>query len=315
MSVCVLGSINMDVVTSVEHLPRAGQTLVCQRLDYFPGGKGANQAIAAARLGCKTVLIGAVGSDQHGATLLDYLAGNGVDVGHIQQSPNAATGQAFICVSSSGENTIVVAPGANAAVAVGRVRGDDWQEQAVFLTQFEVPLAEIQAFLSCPGARRGLKIINAAPAIAGGRELFGLADVVIVNETELATYADAGGTAVDTEELAMHARALLCRPEQTIIVTLGAHGAFAVSLERSIKVDGYEVASVKDTTGAGDCFCGALSAQLCSSNASIESAMGFANLAAAISVTRLGATTAMPTRDEVTELSRRRSLNASTAES
>jgi ribokinase len=305
MSICVLGSINMDVVTCVDHLPRPGETIVSAQLDYLPGGKGANQAIAAARLGGNSALVGAVGRDRHGTTLVDYLARNGVDVRQVQQKPDVATGQAFICVAQSGENTIVVAPGANYALTVGELQVDDWQEHEVFLVQLEVPPNVVEAFLGCAAARSKLKIINAAPALPAHRRLFRLADVVVVNETELAAYAGAVSAASETGEISAQASSLLCRKAQTIVVTLGAHGALAVSAERSVKIGGHQVQIVRDTTGAGDSFCGALAVQMSRDMTDIESALRFANLAAAISVTRLGATSAMPTGEEVIEFAER----------
>jgi ribokinase len=289
----------MDIVVSIGHLPQPGETIGLGTLDHFPGGKGANQAIAAARLGSETSILGAVGNDAHAITLIDYLQSSGVSTGSISQKAECSTGQAFIWVSAAGENMIVVVPGANHAFGPDAL-GDLPEGASVLLSQFEMPLETIRAFFSAPAAKAGRKIINAAPALAGGKPLFALADIVILNEVELSAFSDSGLPEIsDHETLIAQARTLMSRPEQIIIVTIGAAGAIAVSGSEWFHVSGRE-APVVDTTGAGDCFCGALAAAL-DDGLELREAINFANLSASLAVGRKGAGPAMPTRAEVLE--------------
>ncbi|MGE3867110.1 MAG: PfkB family carbohydrate kinase, partial [Hyphomonadaceae bacterium] len=187
MSVAVLGSINLDVVCVLDALPRAKETALARRVDYFLGGKGANQAAAASKLGAETRLIGAVGGDQDGAFLLQELARLGVGVGAVAVAENEASGRAFVFVDAEGQNTIVVAPGVNAAESVLQ---DDASGCDVLLAQFERPIPLIQrAFAGARDAR--WRIINAAPFVPAGRAAFPMANVLLVNEVELCGYAGA----------------------------------------------------------------------------------------------------------------------------
>lgn len=303
MSVTILGSVNMDVVLYVDELPRPGQTLLSRAQALFPGGKGANQAIACARSGVRTKFLGAVGDDAHGHRLLQFLRDEDVDVTHVHVLAGTPTGSAHICVSNSGENTIIVAPGANheySANWVGEAASDDGSQPKVVLSQFEMPLPIVEAFLQGHQGN-ALKILNPAPALPQGRKLLDLADIVVVNEAELEVY---GGHAVaqstSRSVVADIAREQLARPGQWIVVTLGSRGAIAVSDSRDISVEGIPVAAV-DTTGAGDCYCGAMAACLAEGRA-IEEALEFANAAASIAVTAKGAAPSFPLRVQAAAL-------------
>ena len=292
MSIHVLGSINMDVVTTVEHLPRPGETVTGKDLAHYPGGKGANQAVAAARLGADVSLYGAVGADDYGATMRDYLRSAGVcTVGVVEKTP-AATGQAYISVSDDGENAIVVVPGANHAFAPQDLPATS-ARRGILLTQFEMPLDTIRRFFERVENDNSVRVINAAPAVTGGESLFPLAEIIILNEVELDYYCGRVNAGKSVEELARHARALLNRNGQRVIVTLGAKGALSVSLDGSCRVES-QPAPVVDTTGAGDCFCGALAAALDRGD-ELRDAITYANVAAAIAVGRKGAASSMPT--------------------
>lgn len=293
----VLGSINLDIVLSVETLPAPGETVSASGMDRFSGGKGANQAIAAARAGAKVGLFGAVGEDEAGAMLLTYLADSGIDVAGVVRLADTPTGQAYIGVSAKGENSIIVVPGANHAYAE---RPGFLDGHSVFLSQLEMPVAAIKALFEAAEGR-GLRVLNAAPAIDEGRNLFALTDILIVNETELAHYANAAEvSAHDGDALAAQARALMVRDGQTVVITLGAEGVLAVTADDVIRVEGCK-AEVVDTTGAGDCFCGTLCMAL-EEGQPIEDAIRFANAAAAIAVTRRGAGPSMPDRAEIEAL-------------
>ena len=303
MGVCVLGSINLDVVHRVERLPRPGETVLGLGIARFLGGKGANQAIAAARMGADARLIGAVGEDLDGQALVEQLALDGVEVSAVRRVAGTATGAAHICVAADGENMIVVTPGANAAVAPAMAAAAIRPDDRVFLGQLETPVAALRALYESAAARAGLKLLNAAPALPEGAALFALVDLLIVNETELAAYAGLDAAPIGADEVAAAARQLAAENGITVIVTLGAAGAMAVSAREVLIVPGRRASAVVDTTGAGDCFCGALAAALGSGLALGES-LAAANAAACLSVGRSGAGPSMPRRAEVEALLR-----------
>lgn len=296
MSICVLGSINMDIVLSVEHLPRPGETITGAGLAQYPGGKGANQAVAAARLGARIAMLGAVGADAQGEMLTGYLADAGVDVSAIARLDGETTGQAFISVAADGENAIIVVSGANRAFDPGLGENPALSRHGVFLSQLEVPVEAVERLFRSGAARAGTRILNAAPAVPEAAPLLADADILIVNEVELALFADAPEPPAGGAETERLCRALAA-PGQTIVVTLGADGALAVTPNDVIAVAGRPVKAV-DTTGAGDCFCGALAVALDQGD-ELRDALDFANAAAAIAVTRHGAGPSMPTRAEV----------------
>lgn len=299
MSVCVLGGVNLDHVARVTVLPRPGETVASRNLAQFPGGKGANQAVAAARLGAQVRLLGAVGQDGAGDFMLDFLTHGGVDIGGVRREPAAPTGQAFITVDDAARNMIVVAAGANALFGADAASAADLSATGVILTQFEATLAAIETLFTRPEAAGALKILNTAPALSDGAPLLALADMLILNETELASFAGLGAEPADPEAAIAAARSL-ARPGQTVLATLGAAGAVAVRGDEVFRVGGLRQQAV-DTTGAGDCFCGALAAGL-DRGMPLPAAMAFANAAAALSVTRAGAAASMPTAAEVEAL-------------
>ena len=299
MSVCVLGSINLDIVCRVAELPAPGETVAALDLERLPGGKGANQAAACALWGAATALIGAVGRDEAAEGLLAHLRQAGVDIRRIARIADQPTGQAHICVSGAGENMIVVFGGANRAVTAGNINRQNLDRYSVFLSQLETPLPAIEALFTSHAGRRGLTILNAAPALAEGRALFPLADIIVVNQTELARYAGLGDPPRGPE-VARAARGLISRPGQTVVVTLGAGGAAAVDADTAVLVDG-RPACVVDTTGAGDCFCGVLAAALCEGTP-LHEALGRANAAASLSTETPGAAVSMTLRADVEAL-------------
>jgi ribokinase len=292
MGVVVLGSLNLDVVCSVETLPAPGETVAGLGVARFPGGKGLNQAVAATRWGATTAMVGQVGDDEAGRDLVATLARAGVDTTAISVTPHAPTGHAYIFVSAAGENMIVVAGGANLILEPTAERLDG----GVVLAQLETPIAATQALFEHARTSGGLTLLNAAPALEAGAMLFPLTDIVIVNETELARYAGAKTAPTRTDDVASLARRLLTRADQRVVVTLGAAGAAAVDATEVNAVRG-RPAKVVDTTGAGDCFCGVLAACL-SEGADLTQAMAQANAAAALSTEVRGAAVSMPTRSQ-----------------
>ena len=304
--VCVLGSINRDVVAFVDKLPHPGETVVARRFAHFPGGKGANQAVAAARMGAATLMIGATGADEAGSTMRAFLQDNAVDTGMVGINPRQPTGQAFINVSANGENAIVIVPGANAGLLPADVLPGKLAGCGIFLAQLECPAETIKSLFSTDAARRGTTILNAAPALPEGAELFSLTDILVLNESELAAYAKLPEPTDDVERVIEGAGKLIGRDGQAVIVTLGEKGAAVVNREQGELVPGRR-ANVTDTTGAGDCFCGTLAAAL-ADGYTLHEAVRFAVTAASISVERSGAATSIPLRAEVEKLMRQSAI-------
>jgi ribokinase len=295
--VIVSGSINMDVVAKAERHPAPGETIAGKDLVFIPGGKGANQAVAAAKLGADTLLIGNVGDDAFGAELYAFLKGIGVDLQYVKQVKKTPTGTAIIVVSDSAENTIVVVPGANASLAPNDVTSVPLTKGDILVSQFEIPMETIEAFFKAGRLRGTTNILNPAPAKLVSSELLNLSDIIVLNETELQLLT---GEDVSLENAFERARKLKAFPEQIIIATLGKDGVAAVAGDRNIRVLGLKVKAV-DTTGAGDCFVGALACKL-ACGSTLDKAITFANKAAAISVQRFGAGPSMPTVTDIEEL-------------
>jgi ribokinase len=295
--VFVAGSINMDVVATADRHPRVGETVAGKQVLYFPGGKGANQAVAASRLGARTTLIGRLGKDSFGAELRTFLGDQGIDLGYVVETAEAHTGTAIITVAEA-DNTIVVIPGANGLVGADDVEVVPLLAGDVAVSQFEIPLSAVAAFFRRGRAAGATTLLNPAPAQKMPDELLALVDILVLNETELGFLAgvdlsdgDEAAKIVDT------ARQLQVREDQTICVTLGKRGVLALAGREEILVQGRAVKAV-DTTGAGDCFVGALAAEL-AGGAPLRTALAFANAAASISVQRMGAGPSMPTAAEV----------------
>jgi ribokinase len=221
----------------------------------------------------------------------------GVATDKVARLADRPTGQAFIWVSRAGENSIVVAGGANLALAPGDVDTSALAEARVLLAQLETPVEAIEALFASPAAAGRLKLLNAAPAAPEGRRLFALTDILIVNETELATYAGLPTVDASLDAVKSAARGLISREDQVVVVTLGPAGAVAVDGAGHEVVVG-RPAAVVDTTGAGDCFCGVLAARLAEGEP-LPAALRWANVAASLSTERPGATPSMPSRAEI----------------
>lgn len=301
--VFVAGSINMDVVATADRHPRVGETVAGRQVLYFPGGKGANQAVAASRLGARTTLIGRLGKDSFGGELKAFLADQGIDLGYIQETAEAHTGTAIITVAEA-DNTIVVIPGANGLVGADDVEVVPLLAGDVAVSQFEIPLPAIAAFFRRARGAGATTVLNPAPAQAMSRELLALVDILVLNETELGFLAGSGLSESDeAARIIAVARQLQARQDQTICVTLGKRGVLALAGREEIAVPG-RVVKALDTTGAGDCFVGALAAQL-ADDVPLRAALAFANAAASISVQRMGAGPSMPTAAEVAAVMQR----------
>jgi ribokinase len=300
--VFVAGSINMDVVATAERHPRVGETVAGTKVLYFPGGKGANQAVAASRLGAPTALIGRLGGDAFGKELRAYLETQGVDLSLVQDTADAHTGTAIITLANA-DNTIVVIPGANGLMSPDDVATTPLAEGDIAVSQFEIPLDAIKAFFERARAAHATTILNPAPARELDPKLLDLVDILVLNETELAWLAKQElRDDDDADRFIEAARSLQVRPEQTICVTLGKRGVLALIEDGPLIIPGRNV-KVVDTTGAGDCFVGTVAAVLADGQP-VRGALAYANIAASISVQRMGAAPSMPTVAEVSAVLR-----------
>ena len=297
--VFVAGSINMDVVATAERHPRIGETVAGKQVLYFPGGKGANQAVAAAKLGAATTLIGRLGADAFGEQLRTFLVAQGIDLDRVRETAYAHTGTAIITVAAA-DNTIVVVPGANAMLNADDVAEVPLAEDDVAVSQFEIPLPAITAFFQRARAAGATTILNPAPAIECGAELLDLVDILVLNESELGFLAGKEFSGTNDHARLVEAARSLSTGDKIVCVTLGERGALALIDGKPLPIPGRKVQAV-DTTGAGDCFVGAFAAQLASGN-TIPYALGYANAAASICVQRMGAGPSMPTAAEVNAL-------------
>jgi len=283
--ITVVGSANRDLVVTSEVLPGPGETVLGSGHLETAGGKGANQAVAAARLGADVAFVGAVGDDDAGSMLLAAFADEGVGVENVAITDTVPTGLAVITVDEAGENTIVVSPGANSLVGPGDVAaaGSLLRTAVVTLLQLEIPMA---AVIAAAQTADGTVMLNAAPAQPLPQALLDAIDVLIVNQSELAVLAGSADPAA-ASELAV----------AVTVVTLGAEGAALVA-DGSVTTYPAPAVDVVDTTGAGDAFCGALAAGI-DAGLGIEDAVPRAVAAGALATTGLGARTAMPTATEL----------------
>jgi ribokinase len=298
--VFVAGSINMDVVATASRHPRIGETVAGNAVLYFPGGKGANQAVAAAKLGAPTTLIGRVGKDAFGDELKAFLAAQSIDLSFLRETPDAHTGTAIITIANA-DNTIVVIPGANAFVSAADVIAPNLARDDIAVCQFEIPLPAIAAFFERARNVGATTILNPAPAIAFDAEMLDLVDILILNESELGLLAKVALRDIDDDARFIDAaRSLRTGKDKIICVTLGKRGVLALVDDEPLIIAGRIVSAV-DTTGAGDCFVGASAAQLAGGK-SIREAFGYANVAASICVERMGAAPSMPTAEEVAKV-------------
>lgn len=293
--VVVVGSANMDMVARVARLPKPGETVLGTEFQSVPGGKGANQAVAAARLGAVVTFVACVGADALGDSLALGLEAEGIHTRYVVRDPDAPTGVALITVDeATGENVIVVASGANAKLSVGLVEmaADAIRTADVLVCQLESPLETVTAALKLAREAGKATILNPAPSQALTDELLSLVSVLTPNETEVALLMG------DARAMPEAAGTLRARGVGQVAVTLGAAGVLLVTEDGETRLPGRPVAQVVDTTAAGDCFTGALAVAL-GEGKSLDAAAAFANAAAALSVTKAGAQPSLPSRFEV----------------
>lgn len=296
--VVVVGSVNTDLVVGVDRFPEPGETVAARTFSTFGGGKGANQAIAAARIGAEVLMIGAVGSDAYSDERLADLVRDGVDVTAVERRSDVAGGIALIQVDATGQNMITIVAGANGTVTPDQVeralravlRTDD-----VVCCQLELPLASVTTALRVARDLGGQTVLNAAPAVAGAGALIPLVDVLAVNEVEAGQLLGVGRVAI--ADAAAAAQALVGLGPSAVVVTLGESGAVVRSGPIEVAVSAPRV-PVVDSTGAGDAFVGALVACLASGMA-LEQAVRVGVQAGSLAVQRAGAQPSLPRRHEL----------------
>jgi ribokinase len=303
--ILVVGSLNCDYVASVPRIPHPGETITGSDLRIHPGGKGANQAVAAARMADASMdvtMLGAVGEDAAGDLLLESLRRAGVETTKVLRRSATASGSALIAVNESGENSIIVIPGANASLSPADIRNEEalyWKSR-VALHQLETSLETVLEALALARQRRVITILDPAPAQPLSRELLELCDLITPNETEALMLLDEEPRALNAQDAIAVGQRLLDKGPRSVIVKLGAEGAVFVNQLRSVHVPGFPVRAV-DTTAAGDTFNGALAVAI-AEGLDMEPAIRFANAAAALSVMRHGAQPSVPGREEAEEL-------------
>ncbi|MCC7355206.1 MAG: ribokinase [Anaerolineae bacterium] len=301
-SIAVVGSLNMDMVVRALRRPAKGETLLGTGFGLFIGGKGNNQAIAAARSGGQVTMIGRVGTDSFGDALRGTLAREGIDARYVRRDPGHGTGVALIVVDAEGDNSIIVVPQANRALTV-----DDVDEAAdaiavcdVLLLQLEIPL-EIAARAAFVARQAGRTVIlNPAPAQPVPRDLLAAVDILVPNEGEIAALTGHKPDGVPAALEAARSLRVTYADLKTVIVTLGEHGALVISPEGETHVPAYRVKAV-DTTAAGDAFCGALAVALGRGEPLLE-AVRYGNAAGALSVTVAGAEPSLPRAEAIESL-------------
>jgi ribokinase len=296
-TVFVVGSLNIDQNIRVRSLPRAGETVQGSDASFSPGGKGGNQAVAAARAGAAVAFTGAVGDDAHGRRILQILSETRIDTSHVRITSNAATGTAIIAVDDKGENQIIISPGANAALTaaavedgLAAVRSGD-----VVVLQLEIHTELVRQAARTAKSRGSFVILNAAPAPDRIDGLFDDVDLLVVNEQEIQVLADLAGVPGTSRELVRLLPPVL---HAAVLCTAGAQGSFTDLDGELVHVPASKVTAA-DTTGAGDTFVGYLAASLASGKRGLPAAMIHASRASALAVTRAGAMESIPWRHEL----------------
>ncbi|GHD15644.1 ribokinase [Tianweitania populi] len=292
--IIVIGSINLDLITAVDRLPQPGETVAGSSFRTAPGGKGANQALAASRAGAPVRMIGAVGGDAFAGEALALLKTSTADLTGVR-TVDEATGTAMILVDAKGENIIAVSPGANGTVSPGDVAQADPGPEDLVLLQHEVPLETVQAALDAAEQAGAATLLNTAPFRADAAPLLGRASIVVANETEFDLYAEV--LDLDGADRAARMKAFVARTGRILIVTLGGDGALAVAPALEIRVPALSIKPV-DTVGAGDTFCGALAAGL-HAGLTMEDALKRAAVAGALACLKPGAQPSIPTQTEI----------------
>ncbi len=295
--IIVIGSINTDMVVKTDKLPQPGETVLGGDFFMSGGGKGANQAVAAARLGGRVCMVGCVGDDVFGSESIFRLQQEGIECNGIHRHPSDASGIALISVGPGGENQIVVAAGANAAVSKSQIDAalEAATEDCLVLLQLEIPL-EIVTYAVTQARKKSCRVIlDPAPALSLSREL--LEDIYLLTPNQSEAHGLTGEHVDDTESAERAALSLLAQGVDNVALTLGSDGVL-LARRQSIELIPASGVDALDTTAAGDCFCGAVAVALAQEKP-LSEAVNFASRAAAISVTRMGAQSALPYANQI----------------
>ena len=298
VDVCVVGSFMADVVVRAPRRPGRGETVIGSSCDSYLGGKGFNQAVAAARAGATTSMVGALGDDDHGGEFVRMLDREHIDVSGVQRIAGTGTGIAVIVVEETGENSIIIVPQANHALTVADIDrlASVIGRAAVVLLQLELPADVVVAAARAARAAGATVVLNPAPAIAAPERFAGLVDIVVPNESELALLSADGASDVPAAAAELSA----ATGAHSIVVTLGERGVYAWTGHGELSIPGHRVDTI-DTTGAGDAFCGVFAARL-AVGTPFDDAVRYANSAGALATTRAGAEPSMPSRAAVESL-------------
>jgi ribokinase len=296
-SIAVVGSLNMDLVMRMPRAPAGGETLTGHDFATLPGGKGANQAVACARMGASVAMVGRVGADANGAALRAGLAVDGIDATELQTVAAIASGVAMIWVEDDGQNRIVLAPGANGSMEIADIEraGSVIDQANMLIVQLEVPMPVVQAAIARAHRAGVTVLLNPAPAVALPDAMWPQIDLLVANESEAALLS--GVDVVDADSAAQAGEALRARGPARVLVTLGAQGVVVVDAQGSRHAAAHKVRAV-DTTAAGDTFIGALAVALCEGR-SLDDAVAWGQAASALCVSRAGAQASIPYRREL----------------
>jgi len=297
-NIVVLGSLNVDNIMKMPRMPLVGETMALTDVTTAPGGKGANQAVAAARQGANVSFIGSVGNDSNGQFMRATLLTNGVNVNAVTTNSEVPTGSAYIMLQENGANTILIHGGANQALTVADLDENVIAKADTLIAQFEVPLEVIVAAFKIAKANNVQTILNPAPAVYDLiPELTHVTDIILPNETEAQLLT---GITVENNEAVLNrvSNAILAKGVPRSIITLGDAGSFVADRDKRWWVKPNKVDAV-DTTGAGDTFIGTLASVIDADFNNLEETVKRASIASAIAVTRAGAIPSIPTRDEV----------------
>jgi ribokinase len=296
--IIVIGSINLDLIANVDRLPGPGETVGGSGFATAPGGKGANQALAAARAGAAVRMVGAVGKDSFAAEALALLRAGKVDLSGVAET-FASTGTALIMVGGDGENMIAVVPGANASVLPGDLSKAFLRKGDVVLLQHEIPLATVSAALDAARAAGAITVLNTAPFQAEATPFLGMADYIVANESEFNLHGEA--LSLNGRDRAARMRDFAGKTGRTIVVTLGGEGVLAATPTDFLTVPALKITPV-DTVGAGDTFCGYFAAGL-SSGLTLEQALSRAAIAGSLACLKPGAQPAIPQAGDIDQAS------------